>query len=223
MIVFFHPRRWYRRVKYFIRISSFKSRCIRKRIQVSIGHNVVIKNVFVSSNLSGKGSIVLGNNCSLFNVRISFTDIEENSVLIIGDNSKIKNCDLAFCTGGLIRIGNHCTINAQLYRKTYLVVRSGCGLTIGNDCLLSDSVEILTTDWHKVFDKDGVQLNADSDISIGDHTWIGKKVTILKGVVIKGDSVVGAGSVVTKSVKESNSIIAGNPASVRKTGINWER
>ena len=223
MVGFIHPLRWYRRVKFFIQISAFKSKCKRKGIQISVGQHVSIKNVVISSNMSGKGHIILGSNCSLYNVCISFAHIEEDSVLVIGDNSIIKNCDLAFCTGGKIRIGNHCTINAQQYRKTYLGVRSGCSIAIGNDCILSDSIEILTTDWHRVFDGNGVQLNADSDISIGDHTWIGKRVTILKGVMINDNNIIGAGSIVTKSINETNSIIAGNPASVRKTGIIWER
>ncbi len=57
---------------------------------------------------------------------------------------------------------------------------------------------------------------------IGNHVWIGENALILKGVKIGDNSIVGAGSVVTKDVP-NNSIVAGNPARIIKNNINWER
>ncbi|GAX34321.1 acyltransferase [Nodularia sp. NIES-3585] len=50
---------------------------------------------------------------------------------------------------------------------------------------------------------------------VGDRVWIGANVTILKGVTIGNDAVVGAGSVVTKDIPEK-AIAVGNPAKVIK-------
>ena len=50
-------------------------------------------------------------------------------------------------------------------------------------------------------------------IVIGNDVWIGAQATILKGVEIADGAVVGAGSVVTKSVPP-NAIVVGNPAKV---------
>ena len=52
-------------------------------------------------------------------------------------------------------------------------------------------------------------------VRIGNNTFIGARALILPGVNIGDDCIVGAGSVVTKSVP-NGSIIAGNPARVVK-------
>ena len=53
--------------------------------------------------------------------------------------------------------------------------------------------------------------------------WIGNQVTILKGVTIENNSVIGTGSIVTKSINESNVVITGVPAEIVKRDINWCR
>ncbi len=52
-------------------------------------------------------------------------------------------------------------------------------------------------------------------VKISDNVWIGMNAVILKGVTIGENSVVAAGSVVTKSV-QPNTVVAGNPAVVVK-------
>ena len=44
---------------------------------------------------------------------------------------------------------------------------------------------------------------------------------LLKGVKIEGHSIIGSGSVVTKSFGETNVVIAGNPAKIVKKDIDW--
>ena len=59
-------------------------------------------------------------------------------------------------------------------------------------------------------------LKSKGDIIIGDDVWLGFGVIVLDGVHIGNGAVVGAGSVVTKSIPE-NCIAVGNPAHVVKT------
>lgn len=54
------------------------------------------------------------------------------------------------------------------------------------------------------------------EIVIKDNSWIGMNSVILPGVVLGEKTIVGAGSVVTKSFEEGNVIIAGSPAVIIK-------
>lgn len=56
-------------------------------------------------------------------------------------------------------------------------------------------------------------------VIIGENCWIGRDVSIMKGVTIGDNTVVAANSVVTKSIP-ANCIAAGNPAKVVKTDID---
>lgn len=57
------------------------------------------------------------------------------------------------------------------------------------------------------------QMQYNKPISIGKNVWIGASATILPGVTVGDNSVIGAGSIVTKDVPE-NVIVAGNPAKI---------
>jgi acetyltransferase-like isoleucine patch superfamily enzyme len=51
-------------------------------------------------------------------------------------------------------------------------------------------------------------------VKIGNNVWIGANVVILPGVEIGDNTIIGAGSIVTKSFKEGNCVIGGNPAKI---------
>ena len=53
----------------------------------------------------------------------------------------------------------------------------------------------------------------DKPINIGDNVWLGANVTVLPGVTIGKNSVIGAGSIVTKDIPE-NVVAVGNPCKV---------
>ena len=55
------------------------------------------------------------------------------------------------------------------------------------------------------------------DVNIGDQCWIGMNSVVLPGVTLGPRTIVGAGSVVTKSFPDGHCIVAGNPARVIRT------
>lgn len=96
-------------------------------------------------------------------------------------------------------------------------------IKIGDDCMFSCEIVCWNTDWHKIFDKNTKKLlNEEKDIEIGNHVWIGRGVSILKGAKIPDGCIVGINSIVTKPFEEKDAVIAGNPAKVVKHNIVWE-
>jgi acetyltransferase-like isoleucine patch superfamily enzyme len=84
---------------------------------------------------------------------------------------------------------------------------------LGKGSFIARNVGIITTnhDFHNL----AVHTEG-KDVIIGERCWIGMNAIILPGVVLGEKTIVGAGSVVTKSFSEGNCVIAGNPAKVIK-------
>ncbi len=82
-------------------------------------------------------------------------------------------------------------------------------LVIGHGTFIAPNVAIITEN-HDL--KDPSKRAGSKDVIIGKNCWIGFNSVILPGVVLGDHTVVGAGSIVTKSFPEGNCVIVGNPA-----------
>lgn len=118
-------------------------------------------------------------------------------------------------------IGSDVTVNASIDRPTIFNAVDNSKIIIGNNCLLSNSIELHTSDYHSIFDDNGNRVNYKKDIVIGNHVWIGLRCLILKGTVVEENCVIGANSVLVKHCKIKNSIIVGSPAKVIRNNITW--
>lgn len=93
-------------------------------------------------------------------------------------------------------------------------------IRIGAGCLIGANVTVADTDFHALkpanrrYNKNPDEI-AVAPIVIEDNVFIGADTFVLKGVTIGKNSVIGAGSVVTRDVP-ANTIAAGNPAKVIK-------
>ncbi len=96
-------------------------------------------------------------------------------------------------------------------------------ITFGHHCLLSWDILVMDTDFHDIIDEDGRVINPPKPITVGNHVWVGCKVTILKGVSVAENCVISANSTITRSVDEKNCIIGGHNKSMEilRRNINW--
>lgn len=121
--------------------------------------------------------------------------------------------------------GFHCLICAE-FSTAVITIGSGTSLSndvsiralnrivIGRNCLIGDRVTIYDSDFHEVSpDFRRRSPGVTEPVLIADNVWIGSQVTILRGVEVGQNSVIAAGSIVTRSVPV-NSIVAGNPAKI---------
>lgn len=107
--------------------------------------------------------------------------------------------------------------------KTHISCIEGTKVDIGQDCMFSANITLRTGDSHSITDLSGKRINPSQSIQIKDHVWVGNSTIITKGVAVSENSVIGTGSVVTRKFLESNVVLAGNPASVIKRDISWDR
>jgi len=98
-----------------------------------------------------------------------------------------------------------------------IMIQASNGVRLHRSCLLGPGVKIISGNHDQDdFANSSVQC---SGIEIGKKCWIGANAVILPGVKLLPGTVVGAGSVVTRSFGVPDIVVAGNPARiVRKRG-----
>lgn len=143
-----------------------------------------------------------------------------------GYGCRIECFDVLSSRSHTLRIGLNCQIG------DYVHIASGESVTIGNNCLLASKIYISDIS-HGVYSGAGThsspsELARDrilhtSPVSIGDNVWIGESVSILPGVQIGDNCIIGANSVVNKSIPD-NCIAVGAPARIiKKYDFNSEQ
>ena len=115
-----------------------------------------------------------------------------------------------------IIIGNHCSIGEFCHITAINKITIGDGLLTGRFVYIGDNAHGGLS-WEEADTPPARRhLKSKGEIMIGQNVWIGDKVTILGGVTIGDNVIIGAGSIVTRDVP-SNSMAAGMPARVIKT------
>jgi len=180
--------------------------CIKDGIEINFtGQNSI---VIIHEPINFQGcSVKAGNNSKveIFSSKFNISDLHisatKTSEVIIGENFSCYGCS----------IENQDEPNLKVM--------------IGKDCLFSNGINIRVSDGHSIYQLNNSEIinKPKSGVTIGDHVWIGMNCTILKDVSIPSNSVVGACSLVTKTINQENVVIAGTPAKIIRENINWLR
>lgn len=111
---------------------------------------------------------------------------------------------------GLLIIGKSVFINEGV------IIHAVKSIEIGDFTKIGDNSTIHDSDYHAL---DAICEVRVEKVILGKNVWIGRNVVILPGVSIGDNSVVAAGSIVTRSVPE-NAVVAGNPGRVLDRILN---
>lgn len=148
----------------------------------------------------GKGKIVFGSN-----VRI-------NSGQKYNPIGGSHECIFVLKDGGTIVIED----NVGISNSTFVARKE---IYIGKDTLIGGNCKIYDNDFHSVdYEKRMMKIDPDikvASVKIGEGVFIGAHTLVLKGATVGDKAVIGAGSVVSRSIPASE-IWAGNPVRMIK-------
>ncbi|WP_459538518.1 DapH/DapD/GlmU-related protein [Methanobrevibacter sp.] len=148
----------------------------------------------------------------VFKINHTMPNTEEYNNLVkelfgenIGENSTVM-APIAGAAFDRVKIGDNVFINSN----SLLMARGG--ITIEDDVMIAANVQLLSNN-HDEYDR---QVLTCKPIHIKKGAWIGAGASILPGVTIGENAIVGAGAIVTKDVGDCE-VAVGIPARVVKT------
>ncbi len=109
--------------------------------------------------------------------------------------------------------GFHIEVGENFFANYNCTIIDVAKVTIGDNCQLAPNVAIYTAGHPVHPDSRNSLYEYGIGVTIGDNVWIGGNTVILPGVHIGSNTVIGAGSVVTKDIPDWV-IAAGNPCKV---------
>ncbi len=150
------------------------------------------------------------------NLKVGLFFAHRGAEIIVGPNAEVSigryvrlMRDFTGHFYGKVTIGNNVYFNRGCYISAHESV------TIGSNCLFGEQVSIHDENHVPGRDTNPIDTRGyvTAPVVIGNNVWIGAKVTILQGVRIGDNAVIGANAVVTRDVP-AYSIAVGIPARV---------
>jgi acetyltransferase-like isoleucine patch superfamily enzyme len=137
--------------------------------------------------------------------------IRNQGRLVVGNRvrlySTVAMLELGIAPGGSLEIGDRVMINYGTSIGVYQSVR------IGNRCNIGTHVMLIDNSFHHLDPERRNEAPPSEPIVLEENVWLAARVIVLPGVTIGRDSVVGAGSVVTRDIPPGV-LAAGVPARV---------
>lgn len=154
--------------------------------------------------------------CQQYN-QTKHIDVEER-------NSIIKKLNIA--TGNTFFIeqpfwcdyGYNIQVGENFYSNHNLVILDPAPVVFGDNVFIGPNCSFYTAEHPLDVKQRNEGLEYALPISVGNNVWLGGNVVVLAGVTIGDNTVIGAGSVVTKDIP-ANVVAVGNPCKVLKVVV----
>lgn len=109
--------------------------------------------------------------------------------------------------------GKNISVGKNFYINHNCTILDGAKVTFGDNVFIAPNV-VFSTAGHAIDPEQRARgLEIAFPINVGDNVWIGANVSVLPGVTIGSNTIIGAGSVVNKDIPEGV-IAAGVPCKV---------
>lgn len=158
---------------------------------------------------------------------INFNNCKLN---IVGNNNKfyidstkkfIKN--LVIDTWGSQYINFTIDKEFQCGGVNFFITQDDININIGKNCMFSWDINFWIGYSHSIINLESFEIQKEESniLNIADNVWLGHGVTITKPINISQGSIVATKSILTKSIKQENCLIAGMPAKIVKKNVTW--
>jgi acetyltransferase-like isoleucine patch superfamily enzyme len=177
----------------------------RLRLSVHKAAKTNIKGVLCVSSWGGSNlpsSLTLGKDAT-FELNGDF-EIGPNVHLSVSRNAKFHVAGMRDSSGSGITCDSRIMVEQSV--------------TIGADSIIAWNVFISDSDWHDIEESPRT-----APVVIGNRVWIGHGVSVLKGSHVPDGCIVGTHSVIRGAGFPNNSLLAGNPAVLKREGVQWRR
>ena len=151
--------------------------------------------------------------CNQYN-NLCIEDIEKGNEIIKKLFSKTGN-EFMIMPNFYCDYGFNIEIGEKFYSNHNLVILDANKVEFGDNVFIGPNCGFYTSGHPLDYQTRNKGLEYAKPIKVGNNVWIGGNVTVLPGVSIGDNVVIGAGSVVTKDIS-SNVIAVGNPCKIIK-------
>jgi maltose O-acetyltransferase len=180
--------------------------------QLELGASVSPNLRFTDLRVEPGARVAVGRGYATERRRGNHVWVQSGGVLALGPRVWLRTeCGPNYVTvaeGARIELGARCLVNGAM-------LHANVGIRMGDDSMIGFGSRVLDSDFHHL---DIHTPERSSPVTIGERVWIASDVTVLQGVTIGDDVVIGARSVVTRDVP-SGVLALGHPAKpVRSLG-----
>lgn len=151
----------------------------------------------------------------------------DHTALVVHPGGQLKiRGSVQLCAGSCLSVHTNavCNLEDGVVFAPNAVISCVHGLSVGSNSVFGWGFTLQDNDMHTIqyatAEEQTIQAKRHCQVQIGSNVWAGHHVTVLKGVTIGDNVILGANSVVTKDIP-SETMAVGNPARIIKQGARW--